>query len=90
MHIRDHNTPRAYNSRISASVTPRRSKISALCWPRGDGSHPHTVADRDRGTDVRHLAQLGIARILHEPAVADLRVGEHLCVVVDRAAGHTS
>ena len=38
---------------------------------------------------MRHLAQLGIARILHEPAVADLRVGEHLCVVVDRAAGDT-
>jgi len=35
---------------------------------------------------VRHLTQFRVARILHEAAVADLRVGEHLRVVIDRAA----
>src|SRR5271167_4408026 len=52
----------------------------------GDGAHPHSLADLDRSADVRHLAQFRVARILHEAAVAHLRVGEHLRVIVDRAA----
>src|SRR6202023_1985029 len=54
----------------------------------GDGAHPYTLADLDRGADVRHFAELRIARVLHEAAVAHLRVGEHLRVIVDRTAGH--
>src|SRR5215472_8713684 len=49
------------------------------------GAHPNTLADLDRGADMRHLAQLRVACILHEAAVADLRVGEHLRIIVDWA-----
>src|SRR6266478_8519478 len=55
---------------------------------RGDGAHPYTLADLDRGADVRDLAQIRVARVLHEAAVAHLRVGEQLRVIVDRAARH--
>jgi hypothetical protein len=38
---------------------------------------------------VRHLPQFRIARVLNKTAVTHLRVGEHLRVVVERAARHT-
>ena len=77
---RIHTTPRACSCSISASLTPRWPKISALCWPSlgGDSAHPHTLADPDRGANVRHPAQFRVARVLHQAAVLHLRVGEHL------------
>jgi hypothetical protein len=54
-----------------------------------DIAHPDTLADPDRCANVRHLTQFRVARILHEPAVADLRVGKHLRVIIDRAAHGT-
>lgn len=56
---------------------------------RGDSAHLHALADLDRDADVWDLAQLRVARLLNEAAVADLRVGERLRVIIDRAAGHT-
>ena len=49
---------------------------------RGDGAHPHTVAEFDWGADVRDLAQFRVARVLHEAAVAHLRVGKQLRVIM--------
>jgi hypothetical protein len=43
---------------------------------RSDGSDAHIVADLERGADVRDLAQLGVACVLDEAAVADLGVGD--------------
>src|SRR5260370_23760193 len=56
----------------------------------GDSAHPHALADFDRGADVRNLADLRVARVLDKATMAHLRVGEHLRVVVDRAAGYSS
>jgi hypothetical protein len=53
----------------------------------GDGPYPHPFTDPDRAADVRHLAQLRVARVLDEAAVADPRVGEKLRVIVDRPQG---
>jgi len=56
---------------------------------RGDSAHRHALAALDRDADVWDLAQLRVARLLNEAAVADLRVGEPLRVIINRAAGHT-
>jgi hypothetical protein len=53
----------------------------------GDGAHADILADLDRGAEVRDLAQFRVARMLDEAAVAHPGVGEHLAVIVDRAAG---
>src|SRR5271165_5040996 len=54
----------------------------------GDGAHPYAVADLDRAADMRDFAEFRVAGVLDEAAVAYLRVGEHLPVVIDRAARH--
>src|SRR5215469_2473032 len=59
-----------------------------LAKPRGDGAYPYIVTDPDRRADMQQLTQFGIARVLHEAAVANLWIGEHLRVIVDWAAGH--
>jgi len=56
---------------------------------RGDSAHRHALAALDRDADVWDLAQLRVARLLNEAAVADLRVGEPLRVIINRIAGHT-
>jgi len=53
---------------------------------RRNRPHPDLLADPDRGADVPDLAQFRVRRVLDRSAVGDLRVGEHLRVVVDRAA----
>ena len=73
---------------VFAEPEPAEDLGVVLAELGGDGAHPHTFADFDRGADVRHLAQFRVARILHEAAVAHLRVGEHLGISVNRAARH--
>src|SRR6516165_10833745 len=72
-----------------AYAEPAKDLGIVLSELRGDGAHPHPLADLDRGADVRDLAQFRVAGILHEGAVTHLRVGEHLRVIVNWAARHT-
>ena len=65
-----------------AEAEPAEDLGVVLAELGGDGAHPHTLADLDRGADVRDLAQFRVARVLNE---AHLRVVEHLGVIVDRA-----
>src|SRR5205085_10059511 len=43
-----------------------------------------------RRADMGNVAELRVACVLDEPAMPDLRVGEHLAVIVDWAARHAA
>jgi hypothetical protein len=85
-----HKTPRAQFPHPSLGYAEAVEDFGIVLAELGDdGAHLHVIADPDRGVDVRDFAQFRIARVLNEAVVAHLRVGEHLCVVVDRPAGHS-
>src|SRR5579875_1873358 len=73
----DHTTPLSRSLARSASLRPRRPKISALCWP-SFGATLRTAMS----------SPIRIARILDHAAMPHLRVGEHLRIIVDRTAGN--
>jgi hypothetical protein len=85
----DHSTPQACRRAIFRLTDAETAEDFGVVLTElgGDIAHLHTLTDPDRGADVRHLAEFRVTGILHEPAVADLRVGEHLRLIVDWAHG---
>jgi hypothetical protein len=59
---------------------PEPAKDLGIVLPElwGGRAHPHIVADLDRGSYMRDIAQFLVGRVLDETAVAHLRVAEHL------------
>src|SRR5207248_10684570 len=72
----------------SAVPQPAVNLGIVLAELRRDRAHLDAVADLHRRADMRHIADLRIARILNHLAMLHLRIGEHLPVIVDGAARH--
>src|SRR6516165_7917894 len=69
-----------------AEAEPAEDFNVVLAELGGDTADPHAFATFDRGANVRHLTQFRFARLLDDTAVAPLRVGEQLRVIIDWAA----